>query len=103
MTNSPTNSMKIITSSDPMTIDKDQVIDPNINTFHTITPTSLNEFSTHDEAVNTAGDQRSVLNSDLNQPTEDIINTLHITSLVNILPPKNSSPLKSPFFHLFFE
>ena len=36
MTNSPTNSMKIITSNDPMTIDKDQVIDPNINTSHTI-------------------------------------------------------------------
>ena len=35
MTNSPTNSMKIITSNDPpMTIDKDQVIDPNINTSH---------------------------------------------------------------------
>ena len=78
-TNSPTSSMKIITSNDPMTTDKDQVIDSNTNTSHTIGPTSLNEFSTHCEAVNTASDQPSVLNSDLNQPIEDIINTLHIT------------------------
>ena len=50
-----------------MTIDKDQVIDPDINTSFTIGPTSLNEFSTHDEAamVNTASDQPSVLNSNL--------------------------------------
>ena len=81
MTNSSTNSTNLITSNDPTTIDKDRVIDPHINTSYTTGPTSLNEFSTHNEIAteNTASDQPSVLNSDSNQPTENIINTFHIT------------------------
>ena len=80
MTNSSTNSTKLITSNDPTTINKDRVIDPDINTSYTTGPTSLNEFNTHNEITteNTANDQPSVLNSDLNQPTENIINTFHI-------------------------
>ena len=65
MNNNPSiNSTKLITSNDPMTIDKDRVIDSNINTSHTVGPTSLNEFSTHNEisTENTASDQPSVLN-----------------------------------------
>ena len=83
MTNSSTNSTKLITSNDPTIINKDRVIDPNINTSYTIDPTSLNEFSTHNEIAteNTASDQPSVLNSDLNQPTENIINTFHKMSV----------------------
>ena len=80
MTNSSTNSTKLITSNDPTTINKDRVIDPDINTSYTTGPTSLNEFNTHNEITteNTANEQPSVLNSDLNQPTENIINTFHI-------------------------
>ena len=81
MNNNPSiNSTKLITSNDPMTIDKDRVIDSNINTSHTVGPTSLNEFNTHNEISTeiSASDQRSVLNSNLNQPTENIINTFHI-------------------------
>ena len=84
MTNSYTNSTKLITSNDPTTISKDRVIDPNINTSYTSGPTPLNEFNTHNEIAteNTANDQPSALNSDLNQPTENIINTFHITRTV---------------------
>ena len=80
MTNGSTNSTKLITSNDPTTINKDRVIDPNINTSYTTGPASLNEFNTHNEITteNIANDQPSVLNSDLNQPTENIINTFHI-------------------------
>ena len=80
MTNDSTNSTKLITSNDPTTINEDRVIDPNINTSYTTGPASLNEFNTHNEITteNIANDQPSVLNSDLNQPTENIINTFHI-------------------------
>ena len=77
MTNSPTNSMKITTFNDPTTTDKDPLIDPNIYTSHTIGPTSFNEFNIYDEFRNIASDRPSVLNSDLNQSTEDIINIFH--------------------------
>ena len=79
MTNDSTNSTKLITSNDP-TINKDRVIDPNINTSYTTGPALLNEFNTHNEITteNIANDQPSVLNSDLNQATENIINTFHI-------------------------
>ena len=69
-TNSYTNSTKLITSND--------------NTSYTSGPTPLNEFNTHNEIAteNTANDQPSALNSDLNQPTENIINTFHLTRTV---------------------
>lgn len=46
-------------------------------TSHTTGPTSLNEFNNHDEAVNTTRGQPGVLNPNINQPTENIINTFH--------------------------
>lgn len=37
----------------------------------------MNQFNIHDESLNTASNQPSVLNSDINEPTEDITNTPH--------------------------